>query len=100
MRVRLEDDLTQLSALLERVISEHLDAAGDNQLLYVASAEPVATDCFKARWQSEYLWVCLTYAELLRRLLNLRRKLQTRDLCAPEAEPADFLDIIIQLELL
>ena len=87
-------NLAQLSALAKRQ-----NTAKANRPLYIAFAEPVVSDHLEILRLSVYLGF-VAYAKLLCRLLNSRRKLQTRDFRVLEAEPDDFLDIIIQLELL
>lgn len=96
---RLEDDLTQRSATGEGTHLKFLDAAGDNQCFYANSAEPQLADDLEPVREAQHLRV-VAESNLFGFHLHLRWKSQVGDPSPPEAEPADFSDVLVQLEIL
>ena len=99
VRIWLEDDLAQLLTVLEQTLAEHPHATGNDHLLYAAVCEPLFPRDLETIWKPNHLRVLLVQTELLVRHFYLRRKIQRRHARCPEAQPAEFLDPLVQLEI-
>ena len=100
LRAVLELNLAQALAQEKCTVPQCFNTAGNDYLFYIACHELAITNILKSIWNAKHCGVFLSESKLLPTCVHVRRKMQVGSSGFPEAEPAKFLNIFVQRNIL